>query len=177
MIENHSDDVIIGERIRSGDHSAFAELYSRYKHGVYLFCTRFLGDNAASEDVFQDVFLNCFEQLRSGKEIQNLKGYLLSAAHNRCLNVIRDRKYPEDIDGMADTLPTRDSDPALQQDLQAALQQVSPDNREALLLCEYQGYSYEEIARITSVPVSTVRKRIFRARQKLRTLLSPDMIP
>lgn len=158
-------------QIQNGEQSAFAELYLRYKQGVYLYCMRFLGDSPAAEDVFQDVFLNCFEQLRHGKEITNIRGYLLSSAHNRCLNVLRNRKHPQPLDEIEEYIaqPMRNDDDA--QALQHMLQYIPPENRDALLLCEYHGYSYEEIARMTSVPITTVRKRIFRARQKLRGLL------
>jgi RNA polymerase sigma-70 factor, ECF subfamily len=161
-------------RIQNGEPAAFAEIYLRYKHGVYLYCTRFLGDTPAAEDVFQDVFLHCFEQLKNGKPIANVRGYLLSSAHNRCLNVIRDAKHPYPIEDLEESIAAPHHDPDDAQTLQQVLQHLPPENREALLLCEYHGYSYEEIARMTSVPVSTIRKRIYRARQKLRRLLGPS---
>lgn len=173
-IEQISEDVRLTERIRKGEHAAFAELYARHKQGVYLYCTRFLGTGTAAEDIMQDVFMKCFEQLRAGTEIGNIRGYLLSSSHNRCLNAIRDRKYPQEIGELEEFLPSSDRNIGAAVDLEKALQMIPADNREALLLCEYQGYSYEEISEMTAVPLSTVRKRIFRARQRLRSLLDPD---
>jgi len=158
-------------RVRDGDNTAFAELYTKYKQGVYLYCTRFLGAGPAAEDIFQDVFLKCLEYLRKGKDIQNVRSYLLSSAHNRCLNVIRDRKYPKDIDEMSDYLSSGEVSYGETQDLKRALQMLTAENREALILREYQGYSYEEISRLISEPVTTVSKRIYRARKKLREIL------
>jgi RNA polymerase sigma-70 factor (ECF subfamily) len=162
------------KNIHSGDSSAFVTLYERHKQGVYLYCKRFLGATPRAEDVFQDVFLKFLEHAREGKEIDNVRGYLMAMAHNRCLNVIRDRKYPSDISEMEDLLPAEEVSYGETHDLQKALDALPAGNREALLLREYQGYSYEEIAQLTSVPLTTVRKRIFRARQQLRTLLSTN---
>ncbi len=169
-------DLQLQQRIREGDDAAFAELYAGHKQGVYLYCTRFLGDQPAAEDIFQEVFLNLLERVRGGGEIENVQGYLLRSARNRCLNVIRDRKYPKDVDELEDFLPSGDRIMVGEfDDLNDALQELPTANREALLLCEYEGYSYDEISEMTEVPVTTVRKRIFRARQRLRHLLSPDM--
>lgn len=171
-----SQDLRLQQRIRQGDNAAFAELYAGYKQGVYLYCTRFLGDQPAAEDIFQEVFINLLERVRGGNEIENVQHYLLRSARNRCLNVIRDRKYPKDVSELEEFLPGSDNVvPGEYDDLERALQELPAVNREALLLCEYQGYHYDEIARITEVPVTTVRKRIFRARQRLRQILSPDM--
>ncbi len=163
----------LARRIRNGEDAAFTELYSRHKQGVYLYCVRFLGTGPAAEDIFQDVFMKCLEQLRSGREITNIKGYLLSTAHNRCLNVIRDNKHPADIDEMEELLPAPEVGHAERYDLQYALDRLPAQLRQAILLCEYEGYSYEEIAGLTGVPLTTVRKRIFRARQLMRGLLNP----
>lgn len=169
-------DLQLQQRIREGDDVAFAELYAGHKQGVYYYCTRFLGDQPAAEDIFQEVFLNLLERVRGGSEIENVQGYLLRSARNRCLNVIRDRKYPKDVDELQDFLPGGDRIMVGEfDDLDDALQELPAANREALLLREYEGYSYDEISQMTEVPVTTVRKRIFRARQRLRQLLSPDM--
>ncbi len=174
--QTETQDLVLQRRIREGDNAAFADLYARHKQGVYLFCTRFLGDRPLAEDIFQEVFVNLLEKIREGQQIDNIRAYLLRSARNRCYNCIRDRKYAKDVDDLRDILPGgEEADPDDHAELHAALRQLPDDNRDALLLCEYEGYSYDEIAGLTSVPVSTVRKRIFRARRKLRELLSPGM--
>lgn len=179
VLEEVSQDITqdheLQQRIREGDNAAFAELYSCHKQGVYLYCTRFLGDQPAAEDIFQEVFINLLERVRAGSRIENVQGYLMRSARNRCLNVIRDRKYPKDVDELEEILPGGDVVSVGEyEDLESALQRLPAANRDALLLCEYQGYSYDEISAITDVPVTTVRKRIFRARQRLRQILGPD---
>ncbi|MFZ1731814.1 MAG: RNA polymerase sigma factor [Bacteroidota bacterium] len=171
-----SQNLQLQQRIREGDNAAFAELYAGYKQGVFLYCTRFLGDRNSAEDIFQEVFMNLLERVRSGSEIENVQGYLLRSARNRCLNVIRDRKYPKDVNELEEFLPGAEHVMAGEYgDLESALQELPAVNREALLLCEYEGYSYDEIAQMTECSLTTVRKRIYRARQKLRQLLTPGM--
>lgn len=171
--EPETNDKTLVLQIQKGMHAAFAELYTRYKQGVYVYCTRFLGDTPAAEDVFQDVFLHCFEMLKSGRDINNIRGYLLSSAHNRCLNFLRDHKHALNIDEIRELGSTHGNcDETIT--FQEMLQAVPAENREALILAEYHGYSYDEIAHMTSVPISTVRKRVFRARQQLRGLLSDN---
>jgi RNA polymerase sigma-70 factor (ECF subfamily) len=171
-----SQDLELQRRIREGDNAAFSDLYALHKQGVYLFCTRFLGGTQAADDIFQDVFLNLLEIIRGGRDIENVHAYLMRSARNRCLNSIRDRKYPKDIDEMHDYLPgDSDHDNDEREVLQHALQQLPADNREALLLAEYEGYTYDEIAQLTEVPVSTVRKRFFRARQSRREIITPGL--
>jgi len=120
-----SQDLQLQQRIRQGDNAAFAELYAGYKQGVYLYCTRFLGDQPAAEDIFQEVFLNLLERVRGGGEIENVQHYLLRSARNRCLNVIRDRKYPKDVSELEEFLPGAENVvPGEYDDLERALQEL-----------------------------------------------------
>ncbi len=161
--------------MREGSAAAFATLYAKYKQQVYLYCARMLGDQDSAADVFQDVFVKSYEHMMQGAAIGNVKSYLFAAARNRCLNAIRDRRHMYDIEEIPDEMtPSRMPAFDLAETLQDALRNLPALNREAFLLCEYEGYSYDEAAELTGVPVSTVRKRIFRARQRLRAMLRPE---
>ncbi len=116
--------------------------------------------------------MKCYEHIRQGAAITNIKSYLFTSARNRCLNVIRDRKDTTQLEDVPDAISTfEQEDFNVVDGLRSALDRIPVLNREAFLLCEYEGYTYEEAAELADVPVSTIRKRIFRARQKLRTLL------
>lgn len=173
------EDQLLCARVRDGDADAFATLYGRHKQVVYLYCLRLLGRGGTAEDVFQDVFIQCLEQLRGGNDIRSVRAYLMTSARNRCLNALRDRKFPDDVDELGEQLAAdAPLDIAERLDLEEALTHLTPDTRDALLLCEYQGFTYEEIAGIVGAPLTAVRKRIFRARQRLRALLaSPQRGP
>ncbi len=173
MSQTVSQDQELQRRIQEGDGSAFNELYARYKQSVYSYCTLFVGRSASTDDIFQEVFLGTLEKIRNGQEILNIEGYLLRSARNRCLNVIRDYRYAKDVYEMEDVLPEQTVEPDVLRDrLHDAVQSLPAELREPLVLREYQGYTYEEISNITDLPVSTLRKRLFRARNKLRTMLN-----
>jgi RNA polymerase sigma-70 factor (ECF subfamily) len=174
-VEINQEDLLLLDRIREGNEKAFATLYARYKQPVSLYCVRMLGDPDAAADVYQDVFVKSYEHITQGTAIGNVKSYLFTAARNRCLNAIRDRRHAYDIEEIPDEMvPGRMPEFDLAESLQEALQSLPPLNKEAFLLCEYEGYSYDEAAELTGVPVTTVRKRIFRARQRLRAMLRRD---
>lgn len=171
----NAEDQNLIEKIREGNRDAFATLYGKYKQPIYLFCVRMVSTSAIAEDIFQDLFMKCYENIREGMTITNLKSYLFTSARNRCLNAIRNRKNTFDLEEIPDSYsPIADYDYETAESIQDALQKIPELNREAFLLCEYEGYSYEETAQLTSVPLSTVRKRVFRARQRLRQLLHDD---
>jgi RNA polymerase sigma-70 factor, ECF subfamily len=170
-----SQDLELQQRIRAGDSAAFAELYATYKQRVYAYCSMLLSCSGSVDDVFQDVFIGMLERIRQGLEIECVGAYLMRSARNRCLNVLRNRKPSIAIDADEFDLPADSSTESadVQNDVRQAIQQLPEKNREVLILYEYHGYSYDEIARFTDVPVSTVRKRLFRARNSLRRTLNP----
>lgn len=168
-VEAANDDMKLCARIRNGDAHAFTPLYERHKQAVYTHCVRFLGEGGAAEDIFHDVMIKCYEQLRDGVEIANVRAYLMTAARNRCYNVIRDDKRPVDIDVIGHALPGGDLDPGDVMDIRAALLALKPLHREALVQYEYLGHRYDEIAEIMGVPVSKVRHYIHQARESLRS--------
>ncbi len=171
-VEAANDDMMLCQRIRNGDEHAFTPLYERHKQAVYTHCVRFLGEGGAAEDIFHDVMIKCYEQLRAGMEIANVRAYLMTAARNRCYNVIRDDKRPIDIDVIGEALPAEALDPGDVMDIRAALLTLKPHHREALVQFEYLGHRYDEIAEIMELPVSKVRQYIFKAREGLRAYFS-----
>lgn len=169
-----SQDFQLQQRIRAGDNGAFAELYAEHKHKVYSYCSLFLGHRGGVEDVFQDVFIAMLERIRDGQEIDCLGAYLMRSSRNRCLNILRDAKYTRDIDSAVERLV----DPGIEDEdrkgqLRGAVQALPDDQREVVILHDYHGYTYEEIAELTELPITTVRKRLFRARTHLREMLNP----
>jgi RNA polymerase sigma-70 factor (ECF subfamily) len=164
----------LAERAGAGDHAAFTQLFERYRLGIYRFCLLMLGDGDAAEDVYQEVFLNFYRACRKGQTMHNVRGYLIASARTRCLNAIRSSNRMTGTENMVEEMVEPDvaaSDTAAH--LQAALQAIAPQYREAFLLFEYEGYSYEEIATQLDVTHDVVRNRIYRAKQALQKILRP----
>lgn len=160
--------------------ATFDEIYARYKQRILVFCIQYMQNRDAAEDVFQDVFVKVFKHQEELAQKENVGAWLFTVARNTCLNAIRDRgigqKYveyvePEALSMHGDSMPRVEFD--VKEYIQWALAKLSPDLREAIVLREFQEFSYDDIAKITGTSVSNVKVRIFRARQRLRIILGP----
>jgi len=169
-----NDERLLLERTGAGDHSAFNVLFERHKSSVYRFCLLMLGDQAAAEDIYQDVFLNFYRACRAGDHVRNVRNYLITAARNRCLNLLRSTRRLAPLEESANLSYQEDiaaSDTGAH--LQDALMRIHPQYREAFLLFELEGYSYEEIAEQLEINKTVIRNRIYRAKQALQKSLGP----
>ena len=160
--------------------SAFKEIYSRYSKKIFFYCQKMLGDDKTAEDVFQDVFVALLKTVERKNELENLKAYLFRIAGNLSLNIIRKNKtrkidYKDifELDYYAKSDYQDNESAEIAKLINSALELLSDDYKEAFTLQMYFNMSYSEIAEICSVPVSTVRNRVVRAKLKLRQILSP----
>lgn len=163
--------VLLGE----GDRVAFVELYGRYRSRIYAYALRMLGDRDRAGDVFQETFIRiynvCFAQSR---EISNPASYIFRTARNLCLNAIRDAKPTVDVEDFhqVDFQPSHEN-VELAELVRRSLDLLPQHHREAFVLREYNGLSYQEISDITGTSLAAVKVHIFRAKEKLRKILTP----
>jgi len=154
--------------------AAFAELYSRYSSRVWLYCRRIVGDEALAEDLFQDTFLRFLKSASQEREMTNVPAYLLRIARNLCLNAKRDHKTTVALEDFHFQFEDRSAEHAeLARLVAMALDLLPEEHREAISLQTYGGLSYQEIADIMGVPMTTVRNWIVRAKRKMRGILTP----
>jgi len=148
-------------------------------HGdrVYRLAYRLSGNAHDAEDITQETFIRVFRSLDSFRP-GSFEGWLHRIATNVFLDLVRRRSrirmeaLPDDTDRIAGrTLsPEQTFDQSnLDPDLQAALDELPPEFRAAVVLCDVQGLSYEEIGATLGVKMGTVRSRIHRGRQALRS--------
>jgi RNA polymerase sigma-70 factor (ECF subfamily) len=181
-----SDETALMERAARGDASAFSEVYHRYGPRVYNFAYRMLSVESVAEDVTQEAFLVLIEhpeQYRS--ERGSVLTFLCAIARHHIFRFFRRRGYElesewDDDANQTDRPDESDPDPLktlLSQELAgevaAAIGELSPLQREVLVLREFQELSYEEIARVTCAEVSVIKVRLHRARQSLARRLAP----
>ena len=158
------------QAFKRGDGPAFRELFDRYKNPIYGFVKRRVDDPARAEEITQDVFM-ALVQSRNGYELRaSFRTYLYRIAMNRVAS--EHRKTKENPDP-ADSAVA--GDPALVQQVRDALEKIDPEQKQVVMLREYEGLSYQEIAEVLKVPVGTVRSKLFRAKLALRELLAPAM--
>lgn len=174
------------QRAVCGDASAFSELYRRYSDRVYHFAYRMLSSESAAEDVTHQAFLVLIEhpeQYRS--ERGSVLTFLCSVARHHIFRLFRRRGYEveSEFDNHSKQTARPDEseqdpltillDRELAAEVAAAIRELSPLQREAIVLREFQELSYEEISRVTGTDVSVVKVRLYRARQSLARRLAP----
>lgn len=166
---------------------AFRELYSRYARRVLLYCSRILDSRTAAEDVLQESFVDFLRYIRSTNvstesklpEVRNVPALLMRIARNRCLNIKRQERIatvPLDelqLPALHDDSSAESMSEEMAELLRESLPLLGDEYREALVLQMYNGLSYQEIAELLGVPLTTVRNRIVRAKNKLRDILQP----
>ncbi|HPI20399.1 MAG TPA: RNA polymerase sigma factor [Candidatus Kapabacteria bacterium] len=155
---------------------AFKELYSRYSSRIYAYCRRFIGYKEEAEDIFQDTFKKFYEAAQQEREMTNVYGFIIKIARNLCINSKRNQKRTIEIDDSINISTKSRQDKEEMLDLiKQAIEELPPEYKDVLILREYQGLSYIEIAEMTNLSLGTVKVRIFRAKDKIRTILKPYM--
>ncbi len=187
------DEVQLIARSQLGDVSAFNQLVLNYQQSTFGVIFRMLGDRDIAADVTQDVFIAAFRGIQSFRGGSSFRAWLMRIASNAaCDYWRRTQRHPtESLDIDADDDDThaasilnsavamgQEVNPEeyllnreLQELIQRGLQQLPLDQRVAVVLCDIQGLSYEEIAATTQVTMGTVRSRIARGRARLRSYL------
>ena len=164
------------DRARKGDREAFGRLVRRHQRRVYAAALHILGNHSDADDVAQEAFVRAYRGLASfDPERSAFSTWLFTIARNRCRNELA-RRRPVVGAELPDVVDLRSPDRAaseaeLFRELDAALDALPFEQRSAFVLAQLQGLSYEEVGRIEGVGVGTVKSRIARAREKLRSLL------
>jgi RNA polymerase sigma factor (sigma-70 family) len=155
------------------------EVVREHADRVYRLAYRLTGNTHDAEDLTQETFIRVFRSLASYKP-GTFEGWLHRITTNLFLDMARRRSrvrmegLPEDTDRIVGDGPSPEqvySDTHLDPDLQAALDELPPEFRAAVVLSDVEGLSYEEIGATLGVKLGTVRSRIHRGRQALRTAL------
>ncbi len=158
-------------QFQRGDESAFRELFDRHKNPVYGYVRRRISDPGRSEDITQDVFLALVRNRNGYRRRASFRTYLYRIAHNRVVSEYRSRKETFPLADDAHPAPGGDTEQINQ--VREALAQIDADQREVVMMREYEGLSYQEISTVLKIPVGTVRSRLFRGKMALRELLTP----
>lgn len=170
---------------QGGDDSAFEQLYARYQRPVYHYIYRRMANGPRAEELTQEVFMGLIRSRGSWRQEASFKTYVYRIAFNQCASEARRADFRstqplERPDGTTIDVETGGPGPdgdALRSEeaalVSTALRSLDDDQREAIVLREYQGLSYEEIAEILGVAVGTVKSRIFRGKLELKRLLEP----
>lgn len=165
---NSGDDKLL-RYFRKGNPEAFAAVFQHHKNQIYNFAYKMLGEKEGAADVTQEVFIKLFQSQNNAHKINSLKNWLFTVARNLCLNKIRDRKRETGLDSLTEEESTGNEVSILSSiKLRNAMIKLEPNLKEALILREYQDFSYAEISKILGLSVSGVKSLLFRARLRLK---------
>jgi len=176
-----TDDELI-DQVRAGDLQSFEELIDRYRNQVFNFVYRILGSRDEAEDILQDTFMKVYQHLPRYKKQSKFSSYLFTIAHNLSMNRVNYRKRSQmKLDTLAQSggevsVSERTPDAQLRENevatvVHRAIGKLPPKYRAALVLSEFEGFSYKQISEVLDCSVGTVKSRIFRARDLLRGYL------
>lgn len=163
---------------QGGDRPAFAQLVERYWDRLYRWLYRLTRDRHTAEDLVQESFLKAFAGLNRFQAGTNFSAWLFRIAHNNYANQCRASAHrrhalPEDLpDSQRGPLDQIVSTETLQ-NLSRAIQRLPAEFRAALLLRVEEGLSFRQIAEVLDLTEETARWRVFKARQKLLSMLAP----
>lgn len=155
-------------QVKQGSQPAFTELFRRYREPVYGYFRRRLADPVRAEDLAQETFLALLKAAARYEQRALFRTYLYAIAMN-LLSAERRKSFRERGSPLPE--PSVENNPDTSMWVQRAVEQLDPEQREVLLLREYEQLSYEEIAELLKAPVNTVRSRLFRARMAMKELL------
>lgn len=174
------DEAVWVSRAKEGDQAAFEAIFQLYERQIYGFIYRMMGNAEDANDLTQECFIRAYRALAQTSDDLNVSAWLHRIASNACLDVLRRRqrirwlpweahKHEHLLHGRPADDPERS---ALSQETQVVVQRVlqhmSPRNRMALILREYEGMSCEDIGQIMGLSRSAVKSVLFRGREEFR---------
>jgi RNA polymerase sigma-70 factor (ECF subfamily) len=178
-------DLQLVERCLGGQQSAWEDLVRLHTRRVYAICYRFTSSDSEAQDLTQDVFLRVFKNLKSFRAGEGLfVVWLTRLTRNLLIDHYRRTRMERATDSIEDqTAPLEEQTSAIARTegmlagreaselLQGALQKLSPELRETVILRDLEELEYREIAQILNVPEGTVKSRLNRGRAELAKVL------
>ena len=184
-IADQERDEVLLRRAGKGDEEAFTLLYQRHKGALYRFALRMSGSAWAAEEIVQDVFMTLMRDPKKYDAARGtLGGFLYGVTRNRALKHLE--RSPREVsleehneNGAGAGMVLKDaSTPAIEAEKRERMDQVwaavldlPPEFREAVVLCELEEKSYEEAAQMIGCPIGTIRSRLHRGRALLMARL------
>ena len=175
-----SDEAVLALIARS-DEQALAELYRRFGRLAYGLAFRILRDDALAQDAVQEAFLGVWRAAgRFTAERSKPSTWLLTLVHRRAVDLVRreERRRTEPLPPEAEPAVTESTDEAelanRRQTIRAALRQLPPEQREAIELAYYGGYTQSELAERLGQPLGTIKSRMFTGLARLRQTLGEE---
>lgn len=187
------DDIKLVERTQQGDQQAFSQLFAKYQKKVFNLCFRFVDNYEEAKDLTQETFVRVYNGIKSFRREASFSTWLYCIASNTCKNKLRSWKGRPKLVSLDETFETEDDEMTrqvedkncptpleeietieIQERVQTAINSLSEEQREVVILRDIEGCSYEEIAVTLGCNLGTVKSRLSRARLELKDKLNPN---
>jgi RNA polymerase sigma-70 factor (ECF subfamily) len=187
-LQKASSDEALVKRVQQGDVGAYNILVIKYQHKVAQIISKFVGNSADVNDVAQEAFIKAYKAINNFRGESSFYTWLYRIVVNSAKTYLESnskRKNHIDVDSeefqsidAQGVLTSRESpdkiieSQELQQVILSAMKELPEELRQAIMLREVEGMSYEDMAGLLQIPIGTVRSRIFRARQFIEERMS-----
>jgi RNA polymerase sigma-70 factor (ECF subfamily) len=172
--------VEIIERAKKGDLFAFEQIIFEFEKPLWNYLVRLSGNKDDAEDLIQETFVKVYKHLKSIDGTKNIKSWIYTIATNTAYDHLRKRKrealveldeeYETNVENTA-YYPVSVEENIETKDVSAAIDRLDDLYKGPILLYYKDGFSYEEIADMLSIPINTLKTRLSRAKKQLATLL------
>jgi RNA polymerase sigma-70 factor (ECF subfamily) len=166
----------------AGDRVAFRELVLEHSHAMFRLAWRLTSDESIAEDIVQEAFIKAWRKLGKFRMESSFKSWLHRITVNTAMDYLRkqsrrkqfETEQPEWDPGLSTAeMPKHDIQIDIRKQTEAAMMNLSPIERSALLLKHFEGHSISEIAQILEITTGACKQTIFRAVKKMRIALEP----
>lgn len=159
-----------------GDNSSFQELYERYNNKLLIHCYKLVGSYSIAEDLVQELWERVIALRATERSLENPGGFFFTIARNLALDHLRKHKNNVTLEEVSDAhfSTVEGSENELEEIALEALDKLSFDHKEVLVLNLYNGYSFEEIADLLGKSSAAIWARASRARVQLRKLVAEE---
>ncbi len=167
-------------RCQQGDKGAFVELVGGHRDGAYRYCLGMVGSSEDALDIVQEAFLAAFQGIGRLDPARGFVGWFYGILRHLCLSTLRQRRPPSSpqiLDGLSAPGPSPEAVAVgheQQNALVSCLDELTPTQREVIVLREFEGHSYRDISEKLDVPIGTVMSRLYDARRALFRLMRRD---
>ena len=168
------EDVTWVARCLRGDAAAFEPLVAKHQRVLFAIAFRLVGNYEDARDATQNTFIRAYERLDTFDPERKFFSWIYRIAINECLNLRRGRRTHQPLENSLEAAPRRDAVEAaeLSHRVRMAIVELTPEQREVVMLKYFAEMSYDEISEALGLPEKTVKSRLFTARQRLGARLA-----
>ena len=170
-MNSDEEDKVLVRSFKNGDEKAFDRLFEKYQIPLYSICYRYARNEDDARDLTQDIFIKVYNNLKKFEEKSKFFTWLYRIAVNACISFRRTVRFPHEEYEPYSKTTSMDQRVMMKIAIDDALVKLPERQRMSFILRHYEGYTFDEIARIMGISCGAAKANHFHAIKKLRVLL------